>query len=168
MCIRDSRYGLNLDASSRIGYIGLPSALLTVGFSVQDSEVTDPFLKIKRRMRYNSRWFGRASFRHDITDWGMSYGFNYFNSDNESDARTQIDINDIERDIRDYSLTLFIEKKMFNGITFRLDVMNANDPLRCRERTRFFGATVDSIVEEIEDYCSQNGPVYALKVRRTF
>ena len=98
----------------------------------------------------------------------MSYGFNYFNSDNESDARTQIDINDIERDIRDYSLTLFIEKKMFNGITFRLDVMNANDPLRCRERTRFFGATVDSIVEEIEDYCSQNGPVYALKVRRTF
>jgi len=162
------RYGLNLDTSSRLGYIGLPSALLSLGFSVQDSEVTDPFLNTKRRMRWNSRWFGRASFRHDLTSWDMSYGFNYFNSDNESDARTQIDINDIERSIRDYGLSLFVEKKAFNGITFRLDVMNANDPLRCRERTRFFGATVDGIVEEIEDYCSQDGPVYALKVRHTF
>ncbi|MBM87032.1 MAG: hypothetical protein CMQ41_01505 [Gammaproteobacteria bacterium] len=162
------RYGINLDASSRLGYIGLPSALLTFGISVQDSEVIDPFLNIKRRMRWNSRWFGRANFRHDITDWDMSYGFNYFNSDNESEARTQIDINDIERDIRDYGLSLFIEKKAFNGITFRFDVMNANDPLRCRERTRFLGATANGNIEEIEDYCSQDGPVYALKIRHTF
>ena len=162
------RYGMNLDASSRLGYIGLPSALLSLGFSVQDSEVTDPFLNIKRRMRYNSRWFGRANFRHDITRWDMSYGFSYFNSDNDSNARQQIDINDIERDIRDYGLMLFVEKKAFNGITFRLDVRNANDPLRCRERTRFLGATIGGIVEEIENYCSQDGPVYALKVRHTF
>ena len=162
------RYGMNLDASSRLGYIGLPSALLSLGISVQDSEVTDPFLNIKRRMRYNSRWFGRASFRHDITRWDMSYGFSYFNSDNDSNARQQIDINDIERDIRDYGLMLFFEKKAFNGITFRLDVRNANDPLRCRERTRFLGATIGGIVEEIENYCSQDGPVYALKVRHTF
>ena len=162
------RYGMNLDASSRLGYIGLPSALLSLGFSVQDSEVTDPFLNIKRRMRYNSRWFGRANFRHDITRWDMSYGFSYFNSDNDSNARQQIDINDIERDIRDYGLMLFVEKKAFNGITFRLDARNANDPLRCRERTRFLGATIGGIVEEIENYCSQDGPVYALKVRHTF
>ena len=162
------RYGMNLDASSRLGHIGLPSALLSLGISVQDSEVTDPFLNIKRRMRYNSRWFGRASFRHDITRWDMSYGFSYFNSDNDSNARQQIDINDIERDIRDYGLMLFFEKKAFNGITFRLDVRNANDPLRCRERTRFLGATIGGIVEEIENYCSQDGPVYALKVRHTF
>ena len=162
------RYGMNLDASSRLSYIGLPNALLSLGISVQDSEVTDPFLNIKRRMRYNSRWFGRASFRQDITNWDMSFGLNYFNSDNDSNARRQIDINDIERDIRDYGLSLFVEKKAFNGITFRLDVRNANDPLRCRERTRFLGATIGGVVEEIEDYCSQDGPVYALKVRHTF
>jgi len=162
------RYGMNLDASSRLGHIGLPSALLSLGISVQEYDVTDVFLKLKRRMRYNSRWFGRASFRHDITRWDMSYGFSYFNSDNDSNARQQIDINDIERDIRDYGLMLFFEKKAFNGITFRLDVRNANDPLRCRERTRFLGATIGGIVEEIENYCSQDGPVYALKVRHTF
>ena len=162
------RYGLNMDASTRLGFFGLPSALLTLGFSVQDSEVTDPFLGTQRRMRHNSRWFGRASFRHDVIRWDLSYGFNYFNSDNDSDARTQIDINDIERDIRDYGLSLFVEKKAFDGITFRLNVMNANDPQNCRERTRFQGATIDGIIEEIEDYCSSNGVQYAFTVRHTF
>ena len=162
------RYGINLNASSRLGYIGLPSALLTIGLSIQDSEVTDPFLNIKRRMAYNSRWFGRTSFRHDVTRWDLSYGFNYFNSDNDSSARKRIDINDIERDIRDYGLNLFFEKRAFGGITFRFDIRNANDPLRCRERTRFLGATIDGLVEEIEDYCSADGPTYSLKIRRTF
>ena len=119
-------------------------------------------------MAYNSRWFGRTSFRHDVTRWDMSYGFNYFNSDNDSSARKRIDINDIERDIRDYGLNLFFEKRAFGGITFRFDIRNANDPLRCRERTRFLGATIDGLVEEIEDYCSADGPTYSLKIRRTF
>ncbi|HJN95141.1 MAG TPA: hypothetical protein QGF41_05465, partial [Gammaproteobacteria bacterium] len=160
--------GLNMDASTHLGFVGLPSGLLTLGFSVQDSEVTDPFLGTERRMRHNSRWFGRASFRHDVTRWDLSYGFNYFNSDNDSDARTQIDINDIERDIRDYGLMLFVEKKAFDGITFRLNVMNVNDPQSCRERTRFQGATIGGIVEEIENYCSSNGVQYAFTVRQTF
>ncbi len=162
------RYGLNLDASTRLGFLGLPSALLTVGLSVQDSEVTDPFLGTERRLRWNSRWFGRASFRHDVTRWNLSYGVNYFNSDNESDARRQVDIIDIEREIREYGLSLFAEKRAFGGITFRLDVRNANDPQRCRERIRFLGATAAGIVEEVEDYCSRDGVVYALKVRHTF
>jgi len=46
--------------------------------------------------------------------------------------------------------------------------MNANDPQRCRERTRFLGATVNSIVEEVEDYCSGYGVQYALNASYTF
>lgn len=162
------RYGLNLNASTRLGFIGVPNALLTVGASIQDSQVTDPFLGTERRLRHNGRWFGRASFRHDVIRHDLSYGFNYFNSAQDGDALTQIDIIDIERQIGDYGLSLFVEKKAFNGITFRLDVQNANDPLRCRERTRFLGATIGGIVEEVEDYCSGSGVKYALKVRRTF
>ncbi|MFP6811530.1 MAG: TonB-dependent receptor [Pseudohongiellaceae bacterium] len=162
------RYGVRLDASTRLGFLGLPSALLNVNLSVQDSEVTDPFLGTKRRLRFNSRWFGNSSFRHDITRWDLSYGLSYFNSDNDSDARRQIDIIDIEREIRDYGLSMFIEKKAFNGVTFRFNVNNANDPQRCRERTRFLGATVNGIVEEIEDYCSGYGVQYALNASYTF
>ena len=139
-----------------------------MGLSVQDSEVTDPFLGTERRLRNNGRWFGRMSFRHDITAWDLSYGFFYSNSANDGSGRTRVDIFDIEREISDYSISTFVEKKAFNGYTFRFDIQNANDNQRCRERTRFLGATVLGIVEEIEDQCSSSGIKYALKVRKTF
>jgi outer membrane receptor for ferrienterochelin and colicins len=162
------RYGINLDASIRLGYIGLPSALLSVGLSAQDSAVIDPFLGTERRLRHNGRWFGRANFRHDITQYDLSYGFNYFNSAHDGSGLTQIDIIDIEREIGEYGVSFFLEKKAFDGITFRFDIQNANNQQRCRERTRFVGATIAEIVEEIEDSCSGSGVKYALKIRHTF
>lgn len=162
------RYGLNFDASTRLSFLGVPNALLTLGLGVQDSSVTDPFLGIDRRMRHNSRWFGRSSFRHDITDWDFSYGINYFNSAQDGSGRTYIDIEDVEREIGDYGLSLFMEKKAFGGVTFRFDMQNANDPQRCRERYRFEGATANGVLEEVEDQCSSTGVKYSLKVRHTF
>jgi len=162
------RYGVNLDASTRLGFIGLPSALLSLGVSVQDSEVIDPFLGTKRRMRRNGRWFSRANLRHDITQYRLSYGFSYFTSARDGSGLTQIDIIDIEREIGSYGLNFFFEKQAFNGVTFRFDINNASDQQRCRERTRYQGATIDGIVEEVEDYCWGSGVKYALKVRHTF
>ena len=79
-----------------------------------------------------------------------------------------IDVFDIEREIPDYDLNLFFEKRAFGGVTFRFDMRNANDRNFCRERTRFDGATVDGIVEEIENSCRQPGVRYSLKIRNTF
>lgn len=162
------RYGANLDASIRLGFVGLPDALLSIGFGVQDSQVRDPFLDIDRRMRHNRRWFGRVNFRHDITAWDLSYGFSYFNSAQDGSGRITVDIKDIEQEFGDYGLNGFIEKKAFGGTTFRFDMQNANDSQRCRQRTRFDGATVAGIVEEIENFCASNGIKYSLKIRHTF
>ncbi|MFT7470503.1 MAG: hypothetical protein ACI8XU_000392 [Kiritimatiellia bacterium] len=162
------RYGANFDASTRLGYLGVPDALLTLRFSVQDSKVIDPFLGTQRRLRWNGRWFGRANFRHDITKYNFSYGFSYFTSARDGSGLTQIDVFDTETEVRDYGLSLFAEKQAFNGITFRFDIQNANDQIRCRERIRFVGATSAGIVEEIEDSCNGNGVKYALKIRQTF
>ena len=162
------RYGANFDASTRLGYLGVPNALLTLGLSLQDSQVTDPFLGTQRRLRRNGRWFGRANFRHDITEYNFSYGFSYFNSARDGSGLTQIDINDTETDIGEYGLNFFAEKQAFNGVTFRFDIQNANNQIRCRERVRFVGTTAAGIVEEVEDSCNGNGVKYALKIRQTF
>ena len=162
------RYGVNLDASTRLGLIGLPSALLSVGFSIGDSAVTDPFLGTERRLRRNGRYFGRMNFRHDVTQYDLSYGFSYFNSAQDGDGLTEIDIIDIETRKGDYGLNFFLEKKAFNGVTFRFDVNNANNGTNCRERVRYLGATVDGLVEEIENQCSGDGVKYSLKIRQTF
>jgi hypothetical protein len=162
------RYGANFDASTRLGYLGVPNALLTLRLSLQDSQVTDPFLGTQRRLRRNGRWFGRANFRHDITEYNFSYGFSYFNFARDGSGLTQIDINDTETDIGEYGLNFFAEKQAFNGITFRFDIQNANSQIRCRERIRYVGATAAGIVEEVEDSCNGTGVKYALKIRQTF
>lgn len=162
------RYGVNVDVSSRLGYIGLPNALLSLRMSTADSSVTDPFLGTERRLRRNGRWFTRANFRHDITKYNFSYGFNYFNSARDGSGLTQVDVFDTETDTNEYGVSFFAEKQAFNGILFRFDIQNANDQLRCRERTRYVGATAAGIVEEIEDSCWGTGVKYALKVRQTF
>lgn len=163
-----TRSGINLDISTKLGFIGLPNALLTTGLSVRDSEVTDPFLHIKRRMENNDRWSARIGYRHDVTALAMSYGFNYSNNSNEGSSRRQIDIIDIEQQRNQPFLIAFIEKRAFGDITFRFDAMNLLDSEFCRTRTRFKGATVDGIVEEIEEYCNGSGSRLSLKIRKTF
>ena len=162
------RYGINLDASTQLAYLGLPTALLSVRLSVNDSQIIDPFLGVERRFNRNGRWFARSEFRHDVNRYNFSYGFNYRTQAREGSNYTRIDVFDIEREIPDYQLNLFFEKRAFDGMTFRFDMMNANDRNWCRERTRFIGATVDGIVEEIENSCSQDGPKFSLKIRDTF
>ena len=163
-----TRYGLNLDASTQLSYLGLPNALFTVRLGINESELLDPFLGIERRFGCSLRWNGRTEFRHDVNKYNLSYGFNYSTQAREGSNYTRIDVFDIEREIPDYDLNLFFEKRAFGGVTFRFDMRNANDRNFCRERTRFDGATVDGIVEEIENSCRQPGVRYSLKIRNTF
>lgn len=163
-----TRYGLNLDASTQLSYLGLPNALFTVRLGINESELLDPFLGIERRFGWSRRWNGRTEFRHDVNKYNLSYGFNYSTQAREGSNYTRIDAFDIEREIPDYDLNLFFEKRAFGGVTFRFDMRNANDRNFCRERTRFDGATVDGIVEEIENSCRQPGVRYSLKIRNTF
>ena len=163
-----TRYGLNLDASTQLSYLGLPNALFTVRLGINESELLDPFLGIERRFSWSRRWNGRTEFRHDVNKYNLSYGFNYSTQAREGSNYDRIDVFDIEREIPDYDLNLFFEKRAFGGVTFRFDMRNANDRNFCRERTRFDGATVDGIVEEIENSCRQPGVRYSLKIRNTF
>lgn len=162
------RWGMRLGASSRLGYLGLPNALLTANLNVQDSSVTDPFLGIERRLRNNSRGFASMGFRHDLPVWNMNYGFNLSNPLNGGSGRTTIDVDDIETEEFEPNLSLFVEKRAFGGTTFRFETRNALDSVSCRERIRYLGKTADGIVEEIENSCNGTGQVYTLKVRRTF
>lgn len=162
------RYGVNIDLSARLGFLGAPNALLTTGLNLRDSEVIDPFTKQKRRMQNNGRWTARSSFRHDLTGLGLSYGFQYEMNSNGGSGRTQIDIFDTEERIFQPEISAFLEKQAFGGYTFRLEANNIHQNEFCRTRTRYLGATVDGIVEEIEKYCSGGGMQLALQMRTTF
>ena len=162
------RYGVNLDLSARLSFLGLPNALLTTGLSLRDSEVLDPFLKVKRRMRNNGRWTARSSFRHDITSLGMSYGFRYEMNSNGGSGRKQVDVFDTEERFFQPEISAFIEKQAFRSYTFRFEASNIHQNEFCRTRTRYVGATADGVLEEVEKYCSGSGMKLALEMKTTF
>ena len=162
------RYGLNFDVSTRLPMLGLPNALLTTGIRLRDSEIIDPFLGQKRRQPGTERWSTNVGFRNDLVEQGVTYGMFYSHSSNDGSGRVEIDIIDIEERTEEPFLMAFVEKKAFENFTFRLESRNITDGEYCRKRTRFLGATVDGIVEEIEHYCNSGGMELAFRVSATF
>ncbi len=162
------RYGLNLDISTKLDSLGLNNALLNTGVRLRDSEVTDPFLGIKRRLEGNGRWELSMNYRHDITDLGLTYGINYSNHSNGGSGRTAIDIIDTETRVEAPFMWAYVEKVAFGNTTFRLEGHNLTEKDYCRVRTRYVGATAAGVVEEVEDFCNGSGMELAFKVRTTF
>jgi outer membrane receptor for ferrienterochelin and colicins len=161
------RYGINLDASIRLGFIGRPDMLLTSGLQVEDSSVVDPFLGIDRRLRQAGRGSSRLGYRHDVTALSLNYGFNYMHSFEGN--RKAYDIDKIEAYESGDFLTAFVEKVGFMGFTYRFEAMNMLEGERCRVRNRYVGGTIATgYLNEIEDSCSNTGIKYAIKIRGTF
>ncbi len=162
------RYGLNLDVSSKLDPLGIDNALLTTGIRLRDSKVTDPFLGTQRRQQGNGRWSLNMGFRHDLVQQALTYGINYSNNSNGGEGRKAVDVFDIEERIEAPFVSAFLEKQAFGNMTLRFESNNMTESEFCRKRTRFIGATVDGIVEEIEDYCSGNGLELSFRIRATF
>lgn len=159
-------YGVDMNASVRMGMIGLPNLLVSPSLVVYDSEVTDPFLGIKRRFQSHMRGQFRLTVRHDIPEWRFNWGFQDF--DRIDGGIFRYDVDDIEFDIGDPRYNLFAEYVDNRGLTYRLDIQNASNNVQCRRRTRYVGRIADDILEEIENQCSKSGLDVSLKIRGTF
>ena len=161
-----TEYGLDLNASIRMGMIGLPNLLVSPSFIVQDSQVTDPFLKVERRFQSYIRGQWRLTMRHDIPKWRFNWGLQNF--DRVDGGLFRYDVDDIEFEIGDPRYNLFAEYVDSRGLTHRLDIGNVSNNVRCRRRTRFVGRISDNILEEIEGQCTTTGMELSFKVTGNF
>jgi len=158
------RYGVIMDVSSRLGYVNLPDAILSVNFGAFDSEILDPFLNNKQRT--GGRGFASMDFRHDITNLRMSYGVEYrypfYGGEYDIDANT------ITQEFGQRGVDLFVEKIWFDDVIFRLESDNTLDASRCRLRQRFDGGTSNGVLRVTEDSCSSRYRRLTLSVQTTF
>jgi len=161
---RAQRWGVYLDASSRLSSLGLPDALVSSSLNIFDSRITDPFLGTEQRI--NGRGNARFEFRHDVPVYAMNYGVSYRHPFNG--GRYDIDIATITRNDSRRELNLFISKVAFDDVTFRLESNNLLDNGACQERHRYAGTTMSGQLREIENSCSYSGHKLALRVRTTF
>jgi len=159
-------YGLRVNASLRMHMIDMPNLLMTSNWSVQDSEITDPFTGEERRFARYGRGRWTVSFRHDVPQWGLNWGGSW---SNRFDNNEKIyDIDDVQDFVGQPNLSFFAEWISPGGTSFRLDTRDVTNNEQCRERTRFIGRRAAGILEEIEDRCSIRGTVTSLKITGTF
>lgn len=158
--------GLDLSASIRMKMINMPNLLINSTLSLQDSEVTDPFLGIDRRFQFYQRGRFTLTFRHDIPKWRVNWGMQYFDRIDGGMFRYEVD--DIEFIVGEPRVNLFAEYISPRSITYRFDFGAMTDGAQCRRRTRFIGRIAADILEEIEYRCTTTGEEFTLSVNGTF
>ncbi|MDF1766228.1 MAG: TonB-dependent receptor plug domain-containing protein [Gammaproteobacteria bacterium] len=161
------RYGFRLNSSLRLGFLNQPQMLVTAALNMEESTLTDPFLQQdrERSMRGGGSSYS-FGFRHDIPSFrNMNYGLNY-RREFYNEFRVY-DIDKIEQYPKFGFYSAWVEAQGNGGMIYRFEVRDARD--RCRVRTRYTGGTIATgFIEEIEDSCSDAGPVLAIKIRGTF
>lgn len=159
-------YGLNLNASIRLAFLGLPQAVVTAGLTTQDSKIFAPLIGKNRKVVPFDRGNVRFGFRHDVPSRRFNYGFNY--RDGIDGNRPFYDIDNVIFIGSNSNLNLFAERIGRGAFTYRFEVDNLLDHENCRERRRFNGYLRDGDIREIERFCTTNGVRYTFKVRATF
>lgn len=157
---------LNINASIRGTWFGMPNLLLSPGLNLQDSSVTDPFLGIDRRFRFYQRGRFTFTFRHDIPQWRANWGMQYF--DRTDGGMFAYDVEDIEFTVGEPRVNFFAEYIDSRGLTYRLDVGAITDGSQCRERWRYQGHIRDNILEELEYRCTHGGVETSFRINGTF
>ena len=159
------RYGLKIDSSLRLGFLNQPNMLLTTSLSLEDSEITDPFTGMNRRLSRRGRGDVSIGLRHDIPSLNMNWGFNI--RDGFDGASINYDIDKTEEFGGSYSYFSWLELQGWGDLTYRFEARDSN--IRCRTRTRYENRTIgDGGPREFEKSCFTTGAVLALKVRGTF
>ena len=160
-------YGLISNASLRLGFLGLPQALVTAAFTMQAAKFADdPFVPYSHRFPPYDRGSLRVTYRHDLHAYNMSYGVTY--NARAHDGRFLYENDSRFTWIVPTNLSAFVEMVGFAGLTYRLEGSNLADFEACALRRRYDGYLRDGIIKEIENNCSTTGAQVAFKVRGTF
>ena len=161
------QYGVNLNSSIRLLMFNQPDMLFTAGLRLEEPSLTDPILNIERERSMRGGGSNYSfGFRHDIpTRNNMNWGFNY-RREFYNEFRVW-DVDKIERYPKVGSIFSWVEVQAWGDLVYRFEARDSRD--RCRVRTRYINGNIATgNIDEIEDSCSDAGPVLAIKIRGTF
>jgi outer membrane receptor protein involved in Fe transport len=159
------RYGAEVEASVRLGALGLPGVLLTGRYLVQESETTDPFTGQSRPMR--DTWDHELDFgvRHDVAGAGLSYGVNYSEFGDEA-VLSDVFVREL------YSvrprIDAFVEKQLTDRLALRVEGWSLDQSRENRRRVLFADSQTAGTVLRLESFEEVRDRRLIVKLRGSF
>lgn len=157
-------WGIELDYSAPLDFIGLPDTGVFVNYSWLDSEVTDELGE--RRFNSQSDYVYNVGFIHDMPTLGASFGVTYRK---QGDAFSRVVGEEVTTSYEGV-LEAFVEKRIGDNFTVRLTGSNLTDGSK-DEAFDKFGSLTDQINRDYDEYELETetaGPAWQLVGRYSF
>ena len=159
-------WGLELDLSTPLDFVGLPALGLYANYTWLDSEISDPYSGAKRRFNTQPGSVANIDVIHELPAWGMHYGLSYQKQGSAEDFLA-IETSRVKYDA---NLEFLIEKELSHKMTLRFTLNNILDAKKTEE-TFEFDSLEDRLSGEFAQRAfevEQTGPVFLLTLRGTF
>lgn len=167
-----STWGVEVDFSAPLDFVGLPDTGLFFNYTWLDSEVTDPFTGEKRAFRNQPSNVYNIGFIHTLTAWDASFGASLYDRDEgmESGLDELITVD------YDPDLEAFVEKRFGERVVLRLAAINLLNKEKRENFLKYDGDSVaeilenrrNGVIDEIEAEREQSGVLYQVTLRATF
>ena len=142
----------------------MPNVLIEPRLTLTKSSVIDPFTGMKRELNDQRNIYFRTEMRHDLTDWGLSYGGAFAIGDGR--AIYDVDETVLKNDF--LFMSVFAEYQIFKGVTLRVEANDLSNFDRGRDRFLFAGGVAGGIVTSREILQKREGRVYNIGLRGNF
>jgi outer membrane receptor protein involved in Fe transport len=159
-------YGVEGQASVRLGWIGLPDATVSARYLRQWSEVADPFTgELRRLLDDRGGYSYDLGFRHDVRPWGLSYGL-----DLQARGGEQF-VSDLT--VREYYTihprwTGFAERRLFGTTTLRIEAVNLFGAPEDKRRVLYVTNVMDGTIRRTEEFHETRELRIAVRLRGRF
>lgn len=159
-----NHYGFEIDGSLRLKRLTSIDVVLNSTFLLQDSEVTDPFTGLRRRIAMQPQYKATFGGRYDHEAWGVSYNLNLAKK-----GRTiESDYNEFDIKTTGYDLRMSVEKSIGNGMSVRVFFGNVLDQHSTRTRTRFATTQAAGVIQQNEFRRQKSTRFTGASIRGTF
>jgi hypothetical protein len=170
------RWGVILETTNPLDWMGLADAKLNFDVRLQDSSVTDQVTGAKRVLsdagsfgtapsfRNENKWAVDTGYRQDFENRRLAWGWTF----RTRAQRPVFRVNEYDVYDESHEINVFLETTRWFGLKVKIEGLNVTNHIETRDRTVFTGERDFSAVDFRELTEAHNGPRLVVTVSGTF
>lgn len=154
-----------LDTNLRMVWIDMPNLVFNGSFELRDSELKSPFTGEPISITYRDDYQIRLNIRHDIPEWGLSYGMRY---DHDGPTDNHLIDETIRIPFDRTRLDLWTEYNIYADWIVRLHLENVLNGREGRYRDLYAAGVASGVLTGVEVQDKRGGLRLLFSLRGTF